>query len=198
MQIGKARLIRGWMDENELVWLAEQAEKHTRIVEIGSFCGRSCRALADNTTGTVTAVDTWGIEHPAYGEISGLYNTFQENMIGLTNIRVVKKMSLDAAAELASERFDMVFIDADHRYGSVKADIEAWLPLIVPGGLICGHDYDDHEDVRRAVNEVLPKAKLEAGSIWALNLILAAETSSKTDGSTLITDLFPASTLSEI
>lgn len=171
MRIDKARLIRGWMNEDELVWLAQRAETHTRIVEVGSFCGRSCRALADNTTGTVTAVDTWGIEHPAYGEISGLFQNFQDNMIGLTNIRIVKKMSVNAAASLRGEQFDMVFIDADHRYESVKADIAAWLPLIVPGGLICGHDYDDHDDVRRAVNEVLPNAKLEAGSIWALNLI---------------------------
>ncbi|SRR6266851_5276858 len=171
MQINRAIYIRGWMNEVELIWLAQQAETHMRIVEIGSFCGRSCRALADNTKGIVTAVDTWGIEHPAYGDTTGLFDQFKNNMIGCDNLRIVKKMSLDAAQELAGEQFDMVFIDADHRYEAVKADIRAWLPLISPGGLICGHDYDDHDEVRRAVNEVLPDAKLEAGSIWALNLI---------------------------
>ena len=170
MQIDKARLIRGWMSEPELVWLAQQAETHNKIIEIGSFCGRSCRVLADNTTGTVTAVDTWGIQHPAYGDTSGLFEKFKENMIGLINLRIVKMLSLDAAEWLAGEQFDMVFIDADHQYSAIKADIQTWLPFVESGGLICGHDYDDHDEVRRAVDEVLPNAKLEAGSIWALNL----------------------------
>lgn len=168
MQIARARAIPGWMDEVELTWLAEQAAIHTRIVEIGSFLGRSCRALADNTRGTVTAVDTWAIAHAAYGDIATLFERFQENMTGCDNLRIVRKLSAAAAQELADERFDMVFLDGDHSYEGVKADIEAWKPLAT--GLLCGHDYTDHEGVRQAVNEMLPGAKVEAGSIWALNL----------------------------
>jgi len=168
MNINRARLIRGWMDEVELTWLAQQAETHSKIVEIGSFLGRSCRVLCDNTQGTVTAVDTWGIQHPAYGDTTGLFEKFKENMIGCENLRVIKMMSLDAAKELAGETFDMVFIDADHRFEAVKADIAAWQPLVVPGGLLCGHDYDDHDEVKRAVDEMLPGAKAEANSIWAI------------------------------
>lgn len=170
MNIRRATLIRGWMDEVELTWLAQQAETHTKIVEIGSFLGRSCRALCDNTKGQVTAVDTWGIEHPAYGSTTGLFEKFQENLIGCVNLRIVKMMSLDAANHLyvGGEQFDMVFIDADHRYEAVKADIAAWMPLVVPGGLLCGHDYNDHVEVKRAVDEMLPGAKVEAHSIWAI------------------------------
>jgi predicted O-methyltransferase YrrM len=168
MNIHKAKDISGWMDEVELTWLAQQAETHTRIIEIGSYLGRSCRALCDNTQGQVTAVDTWGVEHPAYGDITGLFAKFQENMIDCENLRVIKMMSLDAAKELAGETFDMVFIDADHSYEAVKADIEAWMPLVISGGLLCGHDYDDHEEVKRAVDELLPGAKAEANSIWAI------------------------------
>jgi predicted O-methyltransferase YrrM len=172
MNINRARLIRGWMNEDELTWLAKQAERHTKIVEVGSFLGRSCRALCDNTKGQVTSVDTWGIEHPAYGNTTGLFEKFQDNMIGLMNLRVIKKMSLDAANYLytSGEQFDMIFIDADHSYDAVKADITAWKLLLSPWGVICGHDYDE-DGVKRAVDETLPGAKLEAGSIWALNSI---------------------------
>lgn len=36
---------------------------------------------------------------------------------------------------------DLVFIDGDHTYTQVKADIQSWLPHIKPGGILCGHDY---------------------------------------------------------
>ncbi len=170
MNIHRAKRIRGWMDEVELTWLAGQAETHTKIVEIGSFLGRSCRVLADNTLGTVTAVDTWNFEHPAYGDVTTLFAEFKSNMTGCDNLRIVKKLSVAAAQELADERFDMVFLDGDHTYEGVKADIEAWGPLVTVGGLLCGHDYTDHESVRRAVMELLPGARVEANSIWAIRL----------------------------
>lgn len=36
---------------------------------------------------------------------------------------------------------DMVFVDGDHSYEHCKADIEAWLPLIEPGGILAVHDF---------------------------------------------------------
>jgi methyltransferase family protein len=59
MDISRALDIEGWMVPQELEWLAEQAKTHRRIVELGSFCGRSTRALGDNTEGWVLAFDDW-------------------------------------------------------------------------------------------------------------------------------------------
>jgi hypothetical protein len=59
LTIDRALQINGWMEPVELGWLAEQAQLHSRIVEIGSFMGRSTRALADNTAGWVVAFDSW-------------------------------------------------------------------------------------------------------------------------------------------
>ncbi len=64
--IEKALAIDGWMTEIELRWLADQAAKHYVIVEIGSFLGRSTRALADNTPGVVYAVDNWAGPPPIW------------------------------------------------------------------------------------------------------------------------------------
>lgn len=171
MNILRAVAIRGWMTEAELTWLAQQAEIHTKIVEVGSFCGRSCRALADNTWGTVTAVDTWGRETSihAYGDIEKVFEEFKANIADLTNVRIVRMTSIQAAEYLKGEEFDMVFIDADHNYEPVKADIQAWLPFIKPGGLICGHDYGDVSyEVTKAVNELFSgSATRVVDSIWA-------------------------------
>jgi hypothetical protein len=59
MILANALAIDGWMSEREVAWLAHMAAQHHRIVELGSWKGRSTRALGDNTPGTVWAVDTW-------------------------------------------------------------------------------------------------------------------------------------------
>ena len=51
-------------------------------------------------------------------------------------------------------RFDMVFIDGDHRMGSVLADLTNAWRLVKPGGTVAVHDYGEETcpDVARAVS----------------------------------------------
>ena len=77
--------------------------------------------------------------------------------------RVMQMTTLEAAARLAEQgkRFDFVFIDADHSYAGVRADLIAWRPLVRAGGWPCGHDYSTDPakqgEVRRAVDEQFPE-----------------------------------------
>jgi predicted O-methyltransferase YrrM len=174
MQLENALKISGWMSLPELTWLATQASTHTRIVEVGSWFGRSTRALADNTKGMVYAVDTWSQSSPTTSAYhlgdkpkGWLLNEFLTNTKGLTNIQVVQMLSVDAARSFNSTpQFDMIFIDANH--DSVKADILAWKPLLISGGLLCGHDYTDYAAVRQVVDELLPGRAVAVDSIWAI------------------------------
>jgi SAM-dependent methyltransferase len=183
VDIERALSIQGWMTQEELEWLATQAARISvnRIAEIGCWHGRSTRAMADNIQkgGIVYAVDTWNgpPEKPddiinkgidlAHLPVDWAFDNFRLNLQGKDNVVMYKTASVDAASRWAIEPLDMVFIDAAHDYDSVKADIQAWLPLVSPGGIICGHDYClTWPGVVQAVNELVPGAKRGAGSIW--------------------------------
>ena len=183
INIDKAVSIDGWTDPAELVWLATQAQYHNNILEIGSWKGRSTRALADHTPGKVWAVDHWmgpNVDDywtgPTSKEIWADYEQFYHEVIKygpemvlgqftanlsdlLANdkIVIVRMDSHEAAISLLPTHqgfFDMIFIDGDHSYKQIKSDILDCLPLLAPGGLFCGHDYT-WDGVRRAVEETL-------------------------------------------
>jgi predicted O-methyltransferase YrrM len=171
MNIDRALSIEGnSLPAEELTFLAEHASRHLRIVEIGSNRGRSAAALSDNTAGNVVAVDIW--------DDPDAFNAFMQNK-GY-NVFPYQKTSLAAAATFSEQgtTFDMIFIDAMHDYENVKADILAWRPLLVAGGLLCGHDYGRESvvgggqyDVTRVVNELFPLHLVGVtGSIWAVAL----------------------------
>ncbi len=173
VDISAALLIDGWMSTAELIWLAEQARQHRRIVEVGSWLGRSAVALADNCPGWVYCVDLWdgnlapGISGGGW-TAEACYEAFSHNMGGRINVIPLQMSSLQAASwAFPLLPFDMIFLDADHSYEAVKADIQAWRPLLVPGGLLCGHDFSEEFDgVRRAVRELLPNYHLGPGWLW--------------------------------
>lgn len=48
---------------------------------------------------------------------------------------------LSAQASEVLGNIDVVYIDAEHTYDSVKSDIAKWYPKISSGGALCGHDY---------------------------------------------------------
>lgn len=70
----------------------------------------------------------------------------------------------------------MIFIDGNHDYESVLADLISWTPLITAGGLVCGDDWG-WSSVRRAVESFLaahceyPPESLFANT-WAFRIPL--------------------------
>ena len=85
--------------------------------------------------------------------------------------------SVDAAKMVDDGSLDMVYIDADHKYESVKADILAWLPKVKEGGYIGGHDFGRNENdrgwgVRKAVEEIFGKNYIHypENAIWEVKV----------------------------
>ena len=176
VSIERAVRVDGWMRESELQWLAEQASRHLIIVELGSYLGRSTRALADNTLGKVYAVDDWagvdaevdGYRRPVSPSQSDLaYGRFLANVRDLVDRGAVVPVRTEHGESFGLEVApDMVFIDGDHSYKGCRRDIEAWWPRLAEGGMLCGHDLV-HAPVRDAVRDVLGKwSAVDGTSIW--------------------------------
>ena len=68
---------------------------------------------------------------------------------------VLNRRTVDAAEYVPDGSLDFVFIDADHSYEAVAADIDAWRSKVKPGGILSGHDYGHirFPGVARAVDE---------------------------------------------
>lgn len=82
---------------------------------------------------------------------------------------VLRAKSVDAAASFDDESFDLVFLDADHSEEAVKADINAWLPKVKPGGWLGGHDYETRgmpNGVKAAVDAAFPSVELDTFYTW--------------------------------
>lgn len=82
------------------------------------------------------------------------YVTVKDKMSGFKQVNILRVDSVEAAKTLACDGFDFVYIDADHTYKGVKADLAAWWPKVRVGGVFGGHDFSvDFQSVVRAVVE---------------------------------------------
>lgn len=73
-----------------------------------------------------------------------------------SNRRVIMRMSSIEATKLISDFvLSFCFIDGDHRYAEVQADMTAWYSKVRSGGIFAGHDYGTrcHIEVGQAVND---------------------------------------------
>jgi hypothetical protein len=65
----------------------------------------------------------------------------------LSHIKLLAGNSYEMIPLIPDRSLDICFIDADHRYASVKRDIALCLGKVKVGGILCGHDLDTFEGV---------------------------------------------------
>jgi hypothetical protein len=58
-------------------------------------------------------------------------------------VQVHRQPSIHAAASFGDGTLDWVYLDGDHSYQGVAADIRVWWPKLRDGGVLLGHDYLD-------------------------------------------------------
>lgn len=170
--------VAGWV-VHETAW-RELLDGHpdSVLLEVGAWTGKTSLWLLDRFPRLrLIAVDAWekagfwGIfwrQWQVEGHVSSedtLLDLFRSNLWGHRDRAVaVRGDSLDGMRAVsavmqpdAPAAPDVVYIDADHAYPSVEADIRCALHLF-PNAVICGDDYEERRPpvngVRQAVEEV--------------------------------------------
>ena len=168
-----------WMDEKfDEKWftyediykrIIDSIPEGGRIVEVGAWKGASTSYLAveaQHKKMRIDVVDTWAgsEEHKNMDEAikNSLFEKFIDNLRPLISlINPIRIDSVSASKMYDDNSLDAVFIDADHKYESVKADIIAWMPKVKKNGILAGHDYcNTHFGVKMAVNELVPSFEI--------------------------------------
>ena len=154
------------------------APPHSHFVEVGSYKGRSSAFLAVEIFRSqkpilLDCVDLWDDQYEQeVGKTSNtlpdsnkLWQSWCQNVESVKSIITPRRMSsLDGAKLYQDQSLNFVFIDADHSYQAVVADIQAWLPKVKRGGYIAGHDYQ-HQPIVQATNEILGWVS-QKGGCW--------------------------------
>jgi hypothetical protein len=69
------------------------------------------------------------------------FKNFCEKYKSDEKVKVIRDYSVNASKQFEDNFFDFIYIDADHSYDGVIADLRSWYPKLKPGGLMGGHDY---------------------------------------------------------
>lgn len=163
--------IEGWMSEEDLQYLYNTSKKMSSIIEIGSWKGRSTHALLSGCkNGIVYSVDpfTGNKEDNTLSDPDIIYSQFLQNVKSFSNLKSLKMTSEKAALLFNENSVDMIFIDANHSYASIKEDIDLWLPITRK--VFCGHDYG-YPDINKALFEKFKEVEI-VDSIWVIDLRL--------------------------
>jgi predicted O-methyltransferase YrrM len=131
-------------------------ERPLDVLEIGSWAGSSALAWVSAIReskhgGTLTCVDQWKAYASVPSDMNAatdddmIYRLFLHNMAasGIRDfVRIVRGDSREILKDLPPASFDIVYIDGDHSYETVRSDIEQARRLVRTPGVVCGDDLE--------------------------------------------------------
>ena len=163
----------GWIllyEEAFLEALARTLPENSKIINIGSAVGTSSSAIMrgvqhlDNVT--VISIDVE--DCPQELDMLKARHLYDEN-----RFFQVQADSVMAAKEIDYE-LDMVFVDGSHSYKGTLADLEAYAPLLKPGGLMVCHDYMDprQPECSKAILDWIDWVEQEDGNWFCVGTVI--------------------------
>lgn len=146
--------VEGWMtlDQARRLWdAAREVPAGGRIVEIGSYQGRSATVLAraaekdvevvaiDPHAGNDRGPRQWeGTAEEGQSDNDRFWANLRRNGVADV-VRHVRKFS-DAAHGDVDDPIDLLYVDGAHKFDPARADIRDWGARVRPGGVLLVHD----------------------------------------------------------
>jgi predicted O-methyltransferase YrrM len=114
------------------------------MAEIGTFAGEGAEILTrSGRVRLLLCIAPWSDSLDTYPPAEFMADAeCRFDRRRLSNVLKLKMTSTQAARCIADGSLDVVYIDGDHRYDSVRDDLAAFMPKLRPGGWMAGHDYD--------------------------------------------------------
>jgi predicted O-methyltransferase YrrM len=163
--------------EHEALYdLSQQYIKENGIaIEIGSWRGGSSviiGSVCKEKNAHLYCVDAFSTNMHEWSTVDkDQINRFIDNTKDLP-LSIVSGDSTKIHSFIQDGCADFVFIDGDHQYDFVKADINNYRKKLKPDGLLCGHDYVPVGPVKDAVDELLGVESIKTiSTIWICNHI---------------------------
>ena len=128
------------------------------IVEIGTWIGDSAFLFSEYFFKVIT-IDPFSTQiggWPSYKDMDLAYNIFNERLekYKKNNVTLYRQLSKEAVKSFPNQSISVIYIDGEHSYQAVKNDIEMFMPKMIKGGFVTGHDYcRKFQGVVDAVNE---------------------------------------------
>lgn len=133
--------------------------------ELGVCRGHNLRYLLDRAKNISKsyAIDPYiPYVDPPWGlisqeEVHGWRSIAKEILAPFHNkVQWIESTSIEASQNIPDEELDYIFIDGDHTYPAVYADLHAYWNKLKPGGIWAGHDWN-----LEGVNQAVTKFRLE-------------------------------------
>ncbi len=162
-------------EKNAIEYALNQVEdKDHHYVEIGCFEGRSSVFIANLISPRMlVCIDPFKPHEDLEGELvhynsRDIESIFRNNIRNGTNGNVsIQRMGWEEYYQIhPEEEISFLYLDGPHTYDNVTKSLEVLVPLIVPGGIMMGDDYDWHE-VQEAADDYFGKSLVHPESYRA-------------------------------
>ena len=170
--------IPGWFNYAESYdQIVHEIPDDGKIVEIGSFLGRSTHYLATSLMNAnkenvkIYCVDTFegSSEHVNLKLPKDFFSIFKENLKFFIGREMVipcqgRSDSEDILNKFEDRSIDYIMVDGAHEHEPVLDDIENWWPKLKSDGVMLGDDFD-LESVSEAVRQMMTKLNTQGFSV---------------------------------
>ncbi len=154
--------IDGWLSLDEGRVLQGLAAGRD-VLELGTWRGRSCIAMAATARHIVTVDSHQGDVHTGPADTWQALCDTMDRTGAVANVTARRMRLEDLSIGALQHFFDLVFVDATHTAEAVERDTRIALAAVKPGGIIAYHDWAT--DVIRGANAAGVQATPVAGSL---------------------------------